>query len=78
MLSKQPAIIRNWELFYLNPEGRRQLQSILIDEGVLDNIVAKQKVQALLNDFYKHPTAANGYTISMLHTFAQFMKRLNG
>lgn len=77
-LSKQPAIIRNWELFYLNSEGRKQLQSILIDQGVLGDIVPKQKLQNLLDDFYKYPTAANGYTISMLHTFAQFMKRLNG
>jgi asparagine synthase (glutamine-hydrolysing) len=77
-LSNQPTIIRNWELFYLNPEGRKQLQSILIDQSILESVVSKQKLQALLDDFYKHPTAANGYTISMLHTFAQFLKRLNG
>ncbi|RYE26056.1 MAG: hypothetical protein EOP51_01840 [Sphingobacteriales bacterium] len=77
MLSGQQTIIRNWELFYLNPEGRRNLEDILIGQGILDAVISKEKVQALIDDFYNNPTAANGYTISMLHTFAQFLKRLN-
>ena len=77
MLSDRQVIIRNWELFYLNEEGRENLEDILLRQGILDGILSTQKVQALIEDFYKKPTAANGYTISMLHTFAQFLKRLN-
>ncbi|MBN8671435.1 MAG: hypothetical protein J0L80_12160 [Chitinophagales bacterium] len=67
-------ISRNWELFYLNDAGRKNLEKILLDNPAFAKIVEIEKVKELLQDFYDYPTAANGYRISMMHTFAVFMK----
>lgn len=67
-------ITRNWELFYLNDEGRKNLEKILLDNPAFAKVVDIERVKEQLQDFYDYPTAANGYRISMLHTFAVFMK----
>lgn len=67
-------ISRNWELFYLNEDGRKQLEKILLDNPKLAELVPINKVKELIEDLYKNPNAANGFTISMLHTFAQFVR----
>jgi len=70
-------ISRNWELFYLSERGRKELELIL-KEPVLTDIVPVSEIDDLLHQFYSSPSAANGYTISMLHTFARFLKQLYG
>jgi len=67
-------IRRNWELFYLNEEGRKNLENILLNNPAFAKVVEIEKVKELVQDFYDYPTAANGYRISMMHTFAVFMK----
>lgn len=73
-LSPGKFISRNWELFYLNENGRKQLEKILLDNPKLTDIVSKEKIKGIIEDLYRDPSAANGYTISMLHTFAQFVR----
>lgn len=67
-------ISRNWELFYLNDAGRKNLEKILLDNPAFSKVVEIEKVKELLQDFYDYPTASNGYRISMMHTFGVFMK----
>ncbi len=67
-------IQRNWEVFYLNNDGRKNLENILLNNKALNKIISPNKVKSLLDDFYKTPNAANGYSISMLVTLAQFTK----
>lgn len=73
-LSAKKNITRNWELFYLNDEGRKNLEKILLDNPAFAKVVDHERVKEQLQDFYDYQTAANGYRISMLHTFAVFMK----
>jgi asparagine synthase (glutamine-hydrolysing) len=75
-LTSSPAIIRNADVFYLHEEGKRNLLNVLYDEALL-NIVPKEKVVKLIEQYYLDPSAANTYSISMLHTLAQFLKTLN-
>lgn len=74
MLSGEKPVMRNWELFYLNDTGRKELESILIDNPAFCEIVPATRSKALLDTFYKDPSAGNGYAVSMMHTLAQFMK----
>jgi len=74
MLSGEKPVMRNWELFYLNDTGKKNLENILIDNPALCEIVPVAKSKALLDMFYKEPSAGNGYAVSMMHTLAQFMK----
>lgn len=67
-------ITRNWELFYLNEEGRQQLEKALLGNDKLTEIVGRDKVKGFINEFYNNPTRDNGYTMSMLHTFARFVE----
>lgn len=65
--------IRNWEVFYMNANGKAELEKILLNNAILSNYVAEDKVRNLIDDLYAHPSAANGYTVSMLLTFAIFL-----
>ena len=73
--NKKPTT-RNWEVFYLNANGKKNLEDILLHNKPFAEIVPVEKSRQLLTDFYDYPTAANGYKISMLHTLAQFMKKV--
>lgn len=76
-LKRGTVIRRNWELFYLNAEGKKNLEAILLDNKSFNQVVSRDKVRKLLDDFYKNPSAGNGYAISMLHTFAQFLRKIS-
>lgn len=78
ILSAKKPIVRNWELFYLNEEGRIGLEDILLNNKPFLNIVSEDKVKELLHDLYEYPNAANGYKVSMMHTLARFMKIVFG
>ena len=75
-ISNIPTIQRNWEVFYMHPAGRKALENILLNNKMLQEIVPDSVVKELINDLYKKPTAANGYTISMLLTFTLFLNRV--
>ena len=74
----EKPIQRNWEVFYLNPDGRRNLESVLLNNKLLKEIVPEAKVKQLLDNLYERPNAANGYSVSMLLTFAIFLKQVYG
>lgn len=76
IISNEPAIQRNWEVFYMHPEGRKALESKLLNNKLLQDVVPEAVVRELINDIYKSPTAANGYTVSMLLTFSLFLNRV--
>jgi len=74
-ISNKIKIYRNWELFYLNEDGKEMLQRNIVNNDALHKIIPKHKLKEFYQEFYKDPSAANGYTMSMLHTFALFTKR---
>lgn len=69
-------IQRNWEIFYMNPEGRKNLEERLFNNSLLNELVPANKIKELLNDLYNNPSAANGYTVSMLLTFSIFLDKV--
>lgn len=75
-LSGSKTIQRNWEVFYLNPAGRKNLEQKLLHNKQLTAIVPKEKIKILLDDLQANPTAANGYTVSMLLTFSLFLDKV--
>lgn len=76
LLTAKKQITRNWELFYLNDEGRKGLEEILLHNKPFLDIVPENIIRELMNDLYDYPNASNGYKISMLHTLARFMKKV--
>lgn len=75
-VSSQPTIQRNWEVFYMNEQGRAKLEQILLNSKALAEFVPREKVAVLIDHFYKRPNAANGYTVSMLLTFTLFFNEI--
>lgn len=69
----EKPIQRNWEIFYMNAEGRQHLEKRLLNNNLLNELVPEGKTRDLLNDLYNNPSAANGYTVSMLLTFLIFL-----
>ena len=74
--STKKPISRNWEVFYLNANGQKSLEQVFLHNKPFTEIVPVETAKQLLTDFYDYPTAANGYKVSMLHTLAQFMKKV--
>lgn len=75
-VAAEKTIQRNWEVFYLNPRGQQHLENILLNNKMLNDLVAEQKVKQLLDELQNNPTAANGYAVSMLLTFVLFLKEV--
>ncbi len=75
-ITKTKPVQRNWEVFYLNPNGKRNLEQRLLGNKMLNEIVPEDKIKGLLGDLHTRPTAANGYTVSMLLTFAVFLDKV--
>ena len=75
MLKPGKNIIRNWELFYLNKEGRQNLENIMLSKNI-ESVLPLKRINGMIDDFYRNPNSANGYTVSMLHTFVQFLRRV--
>ncbi|MCB0698570.1 MAG: hypothetical protein H6551_09640 [Chitinophagales bacterium] len=75
-VSSEKTIQRNWEVFFMTLHGRQQIETHLLNNRTLNEIVPVQKTEELINDFYRKPTAAGGYTISMLLTFALFLEKI--
>lgn len=75
-LSREQRITRNADLFYLNPEGERQLRAVL-NENLSGDIIPEPVLNNFLDSYYKKPDAGNTYAVSMLHTFAQFINKIS-
>lgn len=75
-IRREKPITRNWEIFYMNPEGRKDLESHLLDNTLLTDFVSREKIQELINELYRNPSGANGYTVSMLLTFGTALKKI--
>ena len=75
-ISNQPHIIRNADIFYLNKEGRNNLEKVLSDSAV-KSVLPFIQSQTLLDNYYKNPDAGYTYAVSMMHTFAQFIKSIS-
>jgi hypothetical protein len=76
-ITGERPIQRNWEVQFLNLEGRRNLERWLLQPNLrLHEYVAPTDISNLLNDFYKSPQAGNGYTVSMLLTFSAWIEEI--
>jgi asparagine synthase (glutamine-hydrolysing) len=73
--SSNKLVVRNWELFYLNSEGKSMLKKNIVDNKVLYRYIPKNVLEQFYHQFYAKPNAENGYTMSMLHTFSLFLSK---
>jgi asparagine synthase (glutamine-hydrolysing) len=72
---KQRPLQRNWEVQFLAPDGRRQLEYWLMAPGQrLHEHVDSAIITRLVADFYEAADGAQGYTISMLLTLAGWLE----
>lgn len=76
LLRRKQVIERNWEVQFLNPQGRQGLEHWLLRPGLkLHELVAPAAVQQLLQDFYARPLEGKrGYTVCMLLTFSAWLE----
>lgn len=75
IITGQKVIQRNWEVQFLNPAGRDGLHQWLLERGLkLHALVPQKAVAQLVEDFYRAPSAGNGYTLSMLLTFSAWLE----
>ena len=77
LLRGKPVIERNWEVQFLNPQGRRGLEHWLLRPGLrLHEFFPPAALAGLLQDFCQDPLAQKrGYTVSMLLTFSVWLER---
>lgn len=75
-LSHQKTITRNWEVFYLNPEGKNQLETLFFASGLGSEMFDKKALRQFFDEFYQNPDAGNGYAMSMLHTLFRFLQKV--
>lgn len=74
-LARERTIERNWEVQFLSPHGRQELEGYLLQDGrELHQLVSPTQINRLIEAFYADPNAANGYTVSMLLTFAAWLE----
>jgi len=77
LLRGKQIIERNWEVQFLNPQGRRGLEHWLLRAGLrLHEFFLPAALAKLLQDFYQAPLAQKrGYTVSMLLTFSVWLEQ---
>ena len=68
VVRRERAIQRNWEVQFLNAEGKHQLETWLM--RLAPDFAPAERIRELLANFYQQPDAAHGYTVSMLLTLA--------
>lgn len=68
-------IERNWEVQFLSEGGQQQLEAHLLQRGSeLHQLVEPAQIKGLVESLYADPSAANGYAVSMLLTFAAWLE----
>lgn len=75
MLTFKKFTYRNWEVFYLNTEGRRSLEKDVYKHQWLVEKIGKERLDAFFAAFYANPKADNGYAMCHLHTFSRFINK---
>lgn len=66
---------RNWEVQFFHPGGRAGLEHWLLRPALrLHDFLPPLPARELLERFYRHPTPALGYQISMLLSFSVFLE----
>ncbi len=76
ILFPQPITQRNWEVQFLNKQGRSGLKVYLLEHGLkLHQLFSVKDLQQLLNDFYQEPDASRGYAVSMLLTVSAWLEQ---
>lgn len=74
-LSSRPVVQRNWEVQFLNPQGREGLNRYLLTPGLkLHELFTVPGLNQLIKDFYQQPTASRGYAVSMLLTVSAWLE----
>lgn len=75
----EKPIQRNWEVQFFSPGQYERVEAILLRRGApLHDFVSPAKVRGLLETFRAAPDGANGYTVSMLLTFAVWLEKFGG
>jgi hypothetical protein len=75
ILTGARAIQRNWEVQLSPASGQEGLQAWLVQPGrKVHEFVSPEAVSNLLDEFFKRPGAANGYTVSILLTFSAWLE----
>ena len=76
LLRGKQEIERNWEVQFLNSQGRRGLEHWLLRPGLrLHEFFPPAALAGLLQDFYQDPLVQKrGYTVSMLLTFSVWLE----
>lgn len=74
---RRPVFERNWEVQFLNEDGRQGLQHWLLRPGLrLHEFAPPQAISNLLTNFYADPLAEKrGYTVSMLLSFSAWLEQ---
>jgi len=76
LMRNEKIIQRNWEVQFLNPQGRAGVNQWLLEAGLkLHDFVSLTVIQLLLGEFYDHPQGANGYAVSMLLTLSAWLEK---
>lgn len=77
ILTRKPVIQRNWEVQFLNEQGRQGLTHWLLRSGLrLHDLVPRRDVQELVERLYRNPHDPGlGYAVSMLLTFSVWLER---
>lgn len=77
ILRRHRPIQRNWEVQFLSPQGRNLLEGVLLKSNhPLHDWFQPRDVRSLIDAFYAQPDAANGYTVSILLTFAAWLEAI--
>ena len=71
----KPILQRNWEVQFLSPGGRENLERSLLTDGLkAHTLVSREDINALLRAFYAAPAPAEAYSLSMLLTFSAWLE----
>ncbi|MBL8079488.1 MAG: hypothetical protein JNM55_16100 [Anaerolineales bacterium] len=76
MLHSKQVFERNWEVQFLSEQGRSGLERWLLKPSLhLHEFLSPVQIKTLLEDFYRSPSASQGYSVSMLLTFSAWLEK---
>ncbi len=76
LLRNEQVIQRNWEVQFLNSQGRLGLSRWLLEDGLkLHEFVSVNRLEKLLQEFFQNPDGMSGYTVSMLLTLSAWLEK---
>lgn len=76
LLRQERVYQRNWEVQFLNPQGRLGLSRWLLEDGLkLHEFVSVNRLEKMLQEFFQNPDGISGYTVSMLLTLSAWLEK---